>query len=190
MTEQGERAKFFINSTQTFPREISRSGFTRAITRQNPTKGPTKKDIIKGIGALLKNRNLKADLGSNSINVGFCPPNDGIKPDLLAAAGVVVDVKLGSRGKNGIDGYVKIRHADGSHTVYVHVRPCVRVTESVAEGQEIAVSDVSGRATGPHLHFGYQPPNTPRKTRSDPMEILPQLNPRGHPIRPRIWMLN
>lgn len=109
------------------------------------------------------------------------------QPALAAHEGTVVDVVVGDKEDAG---YVKIKHADGSHTVYVHVKPCVKKWQRVAEGQVIAVSDASGQVTGPHLHFGYQPPNTEWGTRSNPLEILPPLNPSETSDRPRISILS
>lgn len=54
----------------------------------------------------------------------------------------------------GLGEMIKIRHKDGSTTVYGHNRELlVREGEWVKQGQEIAKMGNSGNSTGPHLHF-------------------------------------
>ncbi|WP_239121459.1 MULTISPECIES: M23 family metallopeptidase [Spirulina sp. CCY15215] len=54
----------------------------------------------------------------------------------------------------GLGKLVKIRHKDGSTTVYGHNREIlVQTGEWVNQGQEIAKMGSSGNSTGPHLHF-------------------------------------
>lgn len=54
----------------------------------------------------------------------------------------------------GLGEMVRIRHKDGSVTVYGHNRELlVQKGEWVKQGQEIAKMGNSGNSTGPHLHF-------------------------------------
>ena len=54
----------------------------------------------------------------------------------------------------GLGELVKIRHKDGSITVYGHNRELlVQKGEWVEQGQEIAKMGSTGNSTGPHLHF-------------------------------------
>jgi murein DD-endopeptidase MepM/ murein hydrolase activator NlpD len=75
------------------------------------------------------------------------PPHE---PVYAAAAGTVVKAGWGGSGGR----VVKLRHADGSQTVYAHLAMIM-----VEEGQDLGQGDVlglvgdTGRATGPHLHF-------------------------------------
>lgn len=71
-------------------------------------------------------------------------------PIKAAAAGKVVFV-----GWKDIYGRtVIIEHADGKRTLYAHAQKIlVRDQQRVAKGQAIATVGVSGRTTGPHLHF-------------------------------------
>jgi len=72
-------------------------------------------------------------------------------PVRVACDGVV------SYAGNGLRGYgnvVIVQHAAGLATVYAHNRALeVRVGDRVTQGQEIARSGQTGRATAPHLHF-------------------------------------
>lgn len=71
---------------------------------------------------------------------------------LASADGVVAEV--GSA--KGLGQYVKLEHADGSYSIYGHLAR----TTAVKEGRKVSAGDVvgrigmTGRTTGPHLHFG------------------------------------
>lgn len=68
-----------------------------------------------------------------------------------AAAGVVVAAGRQSDGAV----VVRIRHADGSETSYGHLEAGLDVVpgDRVAAGQVIGAIGLTGRTTGPHLHF-------------------------------------
>jgi murein DD-endopeptidase MepM/ murein hydrolase activator NlpD len=71
-------------------------------------------------------------------------------PILAAADGVVVE----SGPASGFGLWVRIRHGDGTITVYGHIdRSLVREGQSVRAGQQIATMGNRGQSTGPHLHF-------------------------------------
>lgn len=74
-------------------------------------------------------------------------------PIRAAAAGEVVESK--SSGWNGGYGqYVKIKHSNGTYTVYAHLmRNDVGVGEWVAQGQLVGGMGSTGKSTGNHLHF-------------------------------------
>ncbi|HEX8941146.1 MAG TPA: peptidoglycan DD-metalloendopeptidase family protein [Candidatus Limnocylindrales bacterium] len=72
-------------------------------------------------------------------------------PVLAAAVGTVV---LAGRVPDGaVD--VRIRHADGSETLYGHLDPTldVHVGDQVEAGQQLGRVGLTGATTGPHLHF-------------------------------------
>ena len=70
-----------------------------------------------------------------------------------SAAGEVVESK--SSGWNGGYGqYIKIRHSNGTYTIYAHLmRNDVGVGAWVAQGQMIGGMGSTGKSTGNHLHF-------------------------------------
>lgn len=71
-------------------------------------------------------------------------------PILSAADGVVVE----SGPASGFGLWVRVRHADGTVTVYGHIdRSLVRRGQAVRAGQQIATMGNRGDSTGPHLHF-------------------------------------
>ena len=71
-------------------------------------------------------------------------------PIVAAADGVVTDAGPTA----GYGAWVKIRHADGTVTLYGHVNTwLVSVGERVMAGDQIATIGNRGQSTGPHLHF-------------------------------------
>ncbi len=71
-------------------------------------------------------------------------------PILAAADGVVIDAGPTA----GYGAWVKLRHADGTVTLYGHVNTwLVNIGERVYAGDQIATIGNRGNSTGPHLHF-------------------------------------
>lgn len=72
--------------------------------------------------------------------------------------GVVIEAVIAKIGGYGT--YIKIKHDDGSQTVYAHLF-CLKVRrgQRIEAGKIIGITDSTGLSTGPHLHFGYRPPN-------------------------------
>jgi murein DD-endopeptidase MepM/ murein hydrolase activator NlpD len=81
-------------------------------------------------------------------------------------AGTVID----SGPASGFGMWVRVRHSDGTVTVYGHInRSHVRKGQEVAAGEVIAEVGNRGRSTGPHLHI----------------EVV---TPGGKKINPRPWL--
>ncbi|MGF1463590.1 MAG: peptidoglycan DD-metalloendopeptidase family protein [Maricaulaceae bacterium] len=80
--------------------------------------------------------------------VDFAAPTG--TPIYAAGSGVVEYAGwLGSAGK-----YIKLRHANGYHTAYMHLSKInVRKGQRVAQGATIGRVGTTGRSTGPHLHY-------------------------------------
>ncbi|ORV45810.1 hypothetical protein AWC02_12765 [Mycolicibacter engbaekii] len=87
-------------------------------------------------------------------------------PILAASDGVVIE--SGPSGGYGM--LVKLRHSDGTVTLYGHInRSLVSVGERVMAGDQIAEMGNRGYSTGPHLHFEVLQNGT---TRIDPTSWL------------------
>lgn len=81
--------------------------------------------------------------------------------DIAAPAGTTVlataDGRVKEAGfKRGFGNYVKLKHADGSETMYNHLQKVLaRAGSLVRGGQQIGLLGSTGRSTGPHLDFRY-----------------------------------
>ncbi|GAA1236508.1 M23 family metallopeptidase [Pseudonocardia alaniniphila] len=79
--------------------------------------------------------------------------------DIAAPIGTPIHAPLAgtvisSGPARGFGLWVRVRHTDGTITVYGHInRSLVRVGQRVSAGQEIAEVGNRGQATGPHLHI-------------------------------------
>ena len=89
-------------------------------------------------------------------------------PILAASDGVVIDAGPAS----GFGLWVKLRHSDGTVTVYGHVNTITcSIGERVMAGDQIATMGNRGNSTGPHLHFEVLLSGTQR---TDPVPWLAQ----------------
>ena len=99
--------------------------------------------------------------------------HDGI--DISAPVGTPVNAAHGgvviySDVLRGYGNVIIVRHTDGYATVYAHNhRNLVRADDRVLSGQVIAYVGVSGRTSGPNLHFEVRHNNVAR----DPLRFLP-----------------
>lgn len=63
---------------------------------------------------------------------------------------------------NGYGVHVRIRHDDGSETIFAHLTTTYLPNGSRVKGYDdrpIGLTGNTGFSTAPHLHFGYRPPN-------------------------------
>ena len=73
-------------------------------------------------------------------------------PIFAAGSGVIEEIGM----KSGFGRYISIRHAGGLETAYGHMsrfNPHLYPGAHVNQGEVIAYVGMSGRSTGPHLHF-------------------------------------
>lgn len=87
----------------------------------------------------------------------------------------------GNRAGGGYGNYVKIKHSDGSYTIYAHLAQnsiTVRAGDVVSQGQVIGKMGHSGSSTGPHLHFEIRIGSDSSSGRVDPLEYVKSDNPR------------
>jgi murein DD-endopeptidase MepM/ murein hydrolase activator NlpD len=100
---------------------------------------PTKGIFTSGFGYRWGVLHAGIDL-ANSIGTPIRAVSDGVVIDAGPTAGYGM--------------WVKLRHADGTVTLYGHVNSTmVRVGQRVMAGDQIATMGNRGNSTGPHLHF-------------------------------------
>jgi hypothetical protein len=99
-------------------------------------------------------------------------PHTGI--DLRAAAGDTIFATNGGRVVLSDDLFfsgntVILDHGEGLYSMYFHLsRPLAAVGDELVRGQPLGLAGSTGRATGPHLHWGL----VLRGARLDPLKIL------------------
>ena len=98
------------------------------------------------------------------------------------AEGEVIEAGYGKTGGN----YVRIRHADGSMTSYMHMgSPSpLKTGDRVTRSTVIGSVGSTGRSTGPHLHLEVKDASG---AQVDPEEYLKGSVPLGTPDDPRQW---
>lgn len=87
--------------------------------------------------------------GYNGVDIGA---PSGTK--ILASAGGVVIIARQGGWNGGYGSYVVIQHGNGTQTLYAHASAVlVSAGDIVTMGQTIGKVGMTGKATGPHLHF-------------------------------------
>ncbi len=93
---------------------------------------------------------------------------------MAVADGEVID----SGPASGFGMWVRLKHADGTITVYGHINTStVTVGQKVMAGDQIATVGNRGFSTGPHLHFEVHLARR-EQDRSPPLAGLPRHQPR------------
>ena len=88
--------------------------------------------------------------GYNGIDIG-APIGTTI---VAAAEGVVIVSKGGGGWNGGYGNYLVVQHDNGTQTLYAHASAIlVSAGDRIAQGQAIGRIGMTGKATGPHLHF-------------------------------------
>lgn len=90
----------------------------------------------------------------------------------------------GSKDGGGYGNYVKIKHSDGTITVYGHLFAnsiTVRAGDRVEQGQVIGKMGTSGSSTGVHLHFSVYVGGDTASNAVDPSDYVDPSNPRPAP---------
>lgn len=97
---------------------------------------------------------------------------------VTAAAEGTVEVSRWDVAGYGV--HVRLRHADGSMTIYGHLtKPYVSKGDRVAAGQRIGLTGSTGDSSGPHLHFEYRPAGWEKKAKNGyagAVDPLPFMN--------------
>lgn len=91
-------------------------------------------------------------------------------PILASADGTAAMVAY---APSGYGEHVILRHADGTGTVYAHLKvPAVKQWQQVKQGDVIGYSGNTGNSFGPHLHFEWRRKATDISTAEDPRSHL------------------
>lgn len=125
-----------------------------ARTQQTGAKGWTQGFIwpVKGriSGRFGRQRVYRGEPGSYHSGIDIAP-GDGV-PFVTPADGVVVLARTGFSLEGGL---IIIDHGHGLNSAFLHAsRIVVAEGDTVVQGQHIGNVGSSGRATGPHLHWG------------------------------------
>ncbi|MDD5068041.1 MAG: peptidoglycan DD-metalloendopeptidase family protein [Candidatus Pacebacteria bacterium] len=87
--------------------------------------------------------------GYNAVDIGT-PIGTPVRA--TAAGTVIISKTYGWNG--GYGQYVAIKHSNGTETLYAHLsKNLVKVGQRVEQGEEIALTGLTGKTTGPHLHY-------------------------------------
>jgi len=118
---------------------------------------PTKGVVTSTFGVRWGNKHEGIDIG--------CPEGTSV---YAAASGKVIF--SGDRGGYGL--VIIIQHGSDLFTIYAHNSKILTSQGAeVKQGEQIAISGRTGRATGPHLHFEVRNGVKP----VDPLEYLPEV---------------
>lgn len=107
---------------------------------------------------------LRKECGQGHCGIDLAGPIG--RPIVAVADGTVVRVEHSELGRDGRSGrYVRIEHADGTLTAYMHldrVEPGLEVGDRVDGGQQIGTLGATAVVSAaPHCHFSLELPNIP-----------------------------
>lgn len=126
------------------------------------------------------------DIGNNgqaagNINVIASKPGEVIYPIDKSQTKYNDNGFYGNADGGGYGNYVKIKHSDGTYTIYAHLAKdsiTVLSGDVVAQGQVIGKMGNSGSSTGVHLHFEMRVGADTQEARVDPLKYVDPENPR------------
>lgn len=116
--------------------------------------------------------------GSGVINVIAVKSGEVINPVNESQTRFSDNGYLGNTDGGGYGNYVKIKHSDGTYSLYAHLAKdsiTVMSGQTVEQGQVIAKMGHSGNSTGAHLHFEIRDASD---VRVNPIDYVDPKNPR------------
>ncbi|OKI13930.1 M23 family metallopeptidase [Saccharothrix sp. CB00851] len=133
-----ENARIAEEQARIAEQQAAERAAAEAASRPKVAK-PAEGSFTSGFGARWGTTHYGVDI-ANSIGT----------PILSAMDGVVVE----SGPASGFGLWVRVRHDDGTITIYGHINESlVSAGQRVNAGQQIATMGNRGQSTGPHLHF-------------------------------------
>ena len=134
-------------------------GAGQAVAPTQSTARPAAGELTSGYGA-------RWGAHHNGIDIA-----NGVGTPIYAVLGGSV---IDSGPASGYGNWIRIRHNDGSVSVYGHMETLsVAVGQTVRAGENIAGMGNRGQSTGSHLHFEIHPDG------STPVDPVPWFNERG-----------
>lgn len=115
----------------------------------------------------------------NTINIIASKSGEVVYPTNSSQIGYEDNGYYGNKDGGGFGNYVKIKHADGTYTIYAHLAQnsiTVMSGNVVEQGQVIGKMGHSGSSTGLHLHFEMRDAND---NKIDPAQFVSKDNPRS-----------
>lgn len=114
------------------------------------------------------------------VSCAYGPRKSGFHHGIDIAADLGTPIHAAAAGTVSWAGYLSvygrtviIDHPDGKQTLYAHAQQlCVKKGDKVSRGQVISLVGISGRTTGPHVHFEVR---VDKKAR-DPVNYLERNN--------------
>lgn len=119
--------------------------------------------------------------GSGKINVIAAKSGEVVYPVSKSQTQFEDNGYYGNPEGNGYGNYVKIKHSDGTYTLYGHLAKdsiTVMSGDVVAQGQVIGKIGNSGSSIGAHLHFEVRVGSDSLAARQDPLQYVDPENPR------------
>lgn len=115
-----------------------------------PSVAPKQSSLGYYIRPIIGGRKSQSIHGHNAVDLA-APVGTQI---LASASGKVVISKMDGGWNGAYGNYVVISHGNGTQTLYSHMRSgVVSVGQTVSQGQVIGYIGMTGKTTGPHIHF-------------------------------------
>ena len=122
------------------------------FSKTSPYKLPWKAKISRFTSQ--GNRSFTSHRGANLYAWDFWMP---IGTEIFASrSGTVIELKQSFSGIGLKSNFLVIKHDDGTHAMYAHIKrngSVVEINDYVEQGQLIAYSGMVGQTINPHLHF-------------------------------------
>lgn len=123
------------------------------IARSNPSSQVSKNNYPSYSGYYIRpipgGRKSQGQHGNNGVDLA-----SPIGTPIVASAQGTIIISKTSGWNGGYGNYVVISHPNGTQTLYSHMSTvAVSVGEKVAQGETIGHIGMTGRTTGPHVHF-------------------------------------
>jgi murein DD-endopeptidase MepM/ murein hydrolase activator NlpD len=133
---------------ETVVKEIEEASEDEAVSEEKVEAAPAPESptFINPIPSARINQGLH---GHNGIDLGAA-----VGTPIIASRGGTVKTSISGGWNGGYGSYIVISHADGTETLYAHLAAnYVSSGVTVTQGQAIGEVGMTGRTTGPHLHY-------------------------------------